>query len=280
MTKNIKYNLHTHSKFCDGSGNIEDFIKTSINNNIDVLGFSSHAPLPFDNSFSIKEEKITQYIDEIQLLKNNYSHKIEILTGLECDYIHGLSQSFSFFKQKYNLDYIIGGVHLVGKNIAKNLWFIDGPKREIYDNGLKKFYNNNAQKAVTEYYTQMLEMLQEEEMDILAHLDKIKMHNQDRFFSTHEKWYNGLVMEVLELVKQKDIIAEINYRGIYKKRYNDFYPSLNILKKMKEMNIRICISSDAHHHSELDVLHQDALHFAQSAGYKETWCLERSIPIL
>lgn len=277
--KFLTYNLHTHSKYCDGNQDIIKHCEFSINNGLNVLGFSSHAPLKFNNSFSIPLSKMNEYVLDINNAKEKYCHQIEILKGLECDYIPGLNEPFSKVKEAYNLDYIIGGIHLIGKNDPTDLWFIDGPKRETYDDGLLKFFGNDIKNAIKAYFLQMNEMIETERFDILAHIDKIKMHNQSRFFTEDENWYQLLIEETLDLVKLKDLIVEINYRGIYKNRCSDFYPSLTILKKMHDKKIRICISSDSHQPSEIGLLHSEALEFAKTAGYKETYCLDKAIEI-
>ncbi len=275
----MKYNLHSHSEFCDGIAPISHHCEFAVNSNLTILGFSSHAPLKFDTIFSIKESQMEHYISDINNCKSNFYKTLIIKTGLECDYIKGLSYSFSELKTKYNLDFVIGGIHLVGQHDSDMLWFIDGPDVSFFDDGLKKLYQNDIKKAVASYFHQMNEMIETEDFDILAHFDKIKMHNQSRFFKEDEVWYQNLIDETLELIKAKDIITEINYRGIYKKRCLDFYPSDNILKKMKAKNIRICISSDSHQPGEIGLLDKEAYEFVKNAGYKETYCLDKCIPI-
>ncbi|MDD2412206.1 MAG: histidinol-phosphatase [Bacteroidales bacterium] len=275
----MKYNLHTHSEFCDGIAPLSHHCEFAISQNLKVLGFSSHAPLRFNNNFSIKESQIDKYISETDLCQEKFNKELVLKKGLECDYIKGLSYSFSEFKTKYNLDYIIGGIHLVGENDPKKLWFIDGPQKAIFDDGLEKLYQNDIKRAVTSYFHQMNEMIENEEFDILAHIDKIKMHNQSRFFRENEIWYQNLIDETLELVQSKDLITEVNYRGIYKKRCMDFYPSKQILQKMKAKNIRICISSDSHQPSEIGLLDKEAIDFVKSVGYKETYCLDQCVPL-
>ena len=275
----MNYNLHTHSEFCDGIAPISHHCHFAVNSDLTILGFSSHAPLKFENIFSIKESQMENYISDLNTCISDFSNKLTIKKGLECDYIEGLSYSFAELKKMHHLDFIIGGIHLVGKNNPEQLWFIDGPEVSFFDNGLKNFYQNDIKKAVAAYFHQMNEMIEKEEFDILAHLDKIKMHNQSRFFNEAEDWYQNLIDETLELVKAKDIITEINYRGIYKKRCLDFYPSENILKKMKVKNIRICISSDSHQPGEIGLLDKEAYAFVKNAGYKETYCLDKCIPI-
>lgn len=246
------FNLHTHSIYSDGKSTPREHVEEAIRQGLEKLGFSEHSPLPFDNNFSVKAEKMPEYIEEIAQLKDEFKDKIEILCGLEADYIPGVSETFAVTKEKYHLDYLIGGVHLVGHSAnPKELWFIDGPKWEIYDEGLMKFFGGNIQKAVKCFYDQTNQMIEHEEFDIIAHFDKIKMHNRDRYFHEDEPWYRKLALETLDLIHQKGLIMEINTRGIYKKRYNGFYPSPWLLEEGFKMGIPVIISSDAHHFSEL-----------------------------
>ena len=72
--------------------------------------------------------------------------------------------------------------------------------------------------------------------------------------------------------KEKSLIVEVNTRGIYKKRSTDFYPSTWILPIMREMNVPVVISSDAHLPSELTLCFKEAEEALKAVGYKETMC--------
>ena len=254
----MKCNYHTHSTYCDGKEPMALFVKKAAELHFDHLGFSSHAPIDFRNDFAIKESHIPTYTQEIEDLKLQFS-LVQLFKALECDFIPGISKPFSYFKDKYALDYIIGGVHLVGNNLMEELWFIDGSKREIYDSGLEKFFKRDIKKAVTAFWEQTFEMIEVEEFDIIAHLDKIKMHNQNRFFSEDESWYRNLVFHALSLIKKNNIIVEINSRGLYKGRCNSFYPSSFVIEKASQMGIPFLISSDAHLSSELLLYYEEAV---------------------
>ena len=39
-------NYHSHSLYCDGRANMEDFIRFALSEGFTSYGFSSHAPLP------------------------------------------------------------------------------------------------------------------------------------------------------------------------------------------------------------------------------------------
>ncbi len=253
----MKSNYHTHTTYCDGKEDMIRFVQKGIDLNFDHLGFSSHAPLKKENNFSIKEEKIPQYIEEINSLQKQFP-QIKLWKGLECDFIPYESKPFLFFKESHQLDLIIGGVHLVSTGHDQPLWFIDGSKQQIYDDGLKNYFHNDIRKAVTAFWEQTFEMIETQKFDIIAHLDKIKMHNQDRFFTEQEPWYLDLVEKAIQLIYNKDIIVEINSRGLYKKRCKDFYPSDFILNLISKKGIPMVISSDAHKSEELDLFYIEA----------------------
>jgi histidinol-phosphatase (PHP family) len=240
------FNHHTHSTFCDGSKPPLDYVKTALEQDFSVLGFSSHAPLPFENSFALRDEKVDEYCQAIRSLSYEYAGQLEIHLSMEIDFIPGLLEDFGYWKKRANLDYVIGGVHLLVPAGTEELWFIDGPRRETYDEGLKNIFGGDARKAVRTYFNQMNQMVESQAPDIIAHIDKIKMHNQERFFSVNDKWYLDMLFETLALVKQKGCIVEVNTRGIYKGRSNELFPNLTALKRIKELGIPVTLSSDAH----------------------------------
>ncbi|MCL2167671.1 MAG: histidinol-phosphatase [Lentimicrobiaceae bacterium] len=261
----MKCNYHTHSHFCDGKENMLFFVEKAVELKFDHLGFSSHAPISKQYDFTLTEEKFPEYLQEIELYKKKYP-QLKIFKGLECDYISGITKNFSYYKNKYILDYIIGGVHLVKVPNSDDIWFIDGPKRETYDFGVEHFFNNNPKKAVTCFWEQTFEMIETQQFDIIAHLDKIKMHNQDRFFKEDEDWYIKLVDHAIELIIKKQIIVEINSRGIYRQRCKNFYPSDYILEKLAKAKTSMVISSDAHRAEELPLFYEEAKTKLQSFG--------------
>ena len=267
------FNLHTHSNFSDGKASAEEVVTEAIKQGLKVLGFSDHSPVPFENNFAIKSDEIGNYISTIKSLKEKYKNEIDIICSMEMDFIPGIVKDFKKTKIELGLDYLIGSVHLVGNDTEK-LWFIDGSKVETYDEGLNNYFNGDIKKGVKAFFYQYNEMIETEEFDIVGHFDKIKMHNRDRYFHEEDKWYRDLLMETLTLIKEKSLIVEVNTRGIYKKRSSDFYPSTWVFPIMKEMNIPVVISSDAHKPEELTLCFDEAEKALKAAGYKETMCFQ------
>ena len=263
-----RYNYHTHSRFSDGSSEPAEYIEEAIRQGFTSLGFSEHSVLPFENTFALQAGTEHAYVKEIKRLQGLYAGRLNILLALEADYIPGLSYGFSALKSNLGLDYIIGSVHLVKNSHNDVLWFIDGPKRETYDHGLNELFGGHIRKGVTAYWQQINRMIQEEEFDIIGHMDKIKMHNQGRWFNEEEPWYLDLVNETIALIAEKDLIVEVNTRGIYKGRSETLFPGEYILGGLKERGVRITLSSDAHQPHELSLWFEEAITTIKSCGFK------------
>ncbi len=263
-----KANYHTHSLYCDGKSTLEEHVREAEKSELLQLGFSSHSSVPFENNFAISEERIPEYVGEIDRLQQITN--ITLLKSLECEFVPGISKDFEVWRTTYNLDYVIGGVHLVRPPHGESLWFIDGSKQELYDNGLRDLFGNDIKAAVTAFWEQTFEMLETQQLDIIAHFDKIKMHNRNRFFKEDEKWYKVLADKAIQLIKQHNVIIEINTRGLYKKRCDHFYPSTELLMKARKADIPVIVSTDAHKAEELTMFVPEALAELQRCGYDHT----------
>jgi len=263
------HNFHTHTRYCDGIAEPEAYIKAALEAGLSSLGFSGHAPVPFDNGFSIRgQESLRAYCREIEMLREKYRGRINIFLSLEADYIPGITRDFSDFSEDYGLDYMIGSVHLV-KNSDGDLWFIDGPERAPWIAGLEKLFGGKAREGVGNYFRQINEMIETQKPDVIGHLDKIKMHNRGEYFSEDEAWYLGMVRECLHLALEKHCIVEVNTRGLYKKRCDDLFPGTRILREMAGMKIPVCISTDAHRPEEVGLMLGTGTEALLAAGYRE-----------
>ncbi len=262
------YNYHTHTFFCDGSDEPVKYVQEALNNGFKALGFSGHAPVPFENSFAIKEDRLDDYLTAVKSLKEQFSDRIELLLSLEIDFIPVITKRFSTFVSECDLDYSIGSVHLVKPSHSDELWFIDGSEQKTYDKGVNELFAGDIKRAVKAYFLQINQMIETENPDIIGHFDKIKMHNAGRWFNESDKWYTDLVKETITLMAEKDSIVEVNTRGVYKGRCNSFFPGLPELRFLREKRVRLITSSDAHKPDELTLGLDDANAMVISLGYK------------
>lgn len=257
-------NFHTHCDYCDGKGPMQDYIDHAKQLGMMSIGFSSHAPVPFETKWCMKEDRLDDYIKDIENIKRAESG-IEVYAGLEADFIPGTT-SPDVFRNK--VDYTIGSIHFVDKLPDGQYWEIDG-SHTFFLEGLKKIFNNNIQAAVTRYFELTREMILTACPTVIGHLDKIKIQNVDgKFFSESESWYQKEIQKTVDLIGSSGAIVEVNTRGIYQKKSDTSYPSPWILTYLKKQNIPITISSDAHHPKDLVSQFSETANILHNIGFK------------
>lgn len=264
----IHSNFHTHSHYSDGKAEMDAYCQKAIELGFHSLGFSDHAPVQFDNSFSINPDRLNAYFAEIERLKTQYKDQLKIYMSLEADYIPGYTWGFDEFRSQAALDYIIGSIHLVHNEKNGKIWFIDGGNQDVWDRGLKDIFNGDIRNGVRSFFEQNMEMIETQKPEVLGHMDKIKMHNKQRLFSSKDKWYQGLVDACLLTAKKNNVVIEVNSRGLYKGRCQELFPSPYIALKAQKMGIPIMLNSDAHSPEELNGAYTEAIKSLKDTGIK------------
>jgi len=237
-------NYHGHCKYCDGQGNPEAYIRKAIELGMPKLGISSHAPVPFYTGWNMNQEDLPRYLQELIDLQKNYAQDIELLRSLEVDYIPDRMGPAHENIVNADLDYIVGSVHFVGTFPDGNYWSIDD-STDDFARGINEIFSGDISKTVTRYFDLQMEMLQDQPPHILGHMDKIRMHNRNRFFFDETAdWYVDLVRKTLKRAAEKGTVVEINTK--YYKQAGLTFPSADHFQWMAENQIPVTLSSDAH----------------------------------
>jgi histidinol-phosphatase (PHP family) len=260
-------NYHTHSHYCDGKAEPEAYLVKAIEKGFPACGYSSHAPVPFDTKWNMKQERLPTYLEEISRLREKYRGRIQVYTGLEVDYIGGLWGFHHPFFNNLKLDYTIGSVHFMDALSEGIPWTIDGSSEEFF-RGFESAFHQDVRKLVTRYYELVREMVLKDSPTIIGHLDKIKMHNRHRIFLNEEEgWYRDCVEDTLDLIAAKGSIVEVNTRGTYRYDQPDLYPGKWILERIYRKKIPVMINADAHLPEEIDSGHVFAAGILQDIGF-------------
>lgn len=270
-------NYHTHSHYCDGKVPMRQMVEAAVEKGIRILGFSGHSPLPYENSFSIRD--YAGYCHEVRSLREEFADRIELHLGLEIDYVPGLCEDFRPLVEQGGLEYTIGSVHLIPQpesveyirthpaEAGDYLWMIDGARYERYDDGLNRLFGGDIRRGVRAFFDQTNRMIDSQRPTIVGHFDKIVMNNKDRYFHYDEKWFLDLVHETVQLIHETGCICEVNTRGIYKGRHPDYYPARQTLRHMNTLGIPVIVSTDAHHPDDL-LRTEGAYEFLQEINYR------------
>jgi histidinol-phosphatase (PHP family) len=266
MVQNSNY--HCHSLYSDGKDKPVNYIKKAIKLGIETMGFSEHAPLPFETFWNMKANKIEAYITEIKDFKNQFKDIIDIYCGLEIDYFPTYQKEILAASKTDLLDYTIGSLHFLGFKANGEPWNTDSTAEE-FEVGAREVFGNNGKRLVESYYTETIAMIETMKPTIIGHFDKIKMFNErSRYFDENSDYYKNAVIEAMKKAKNHNTIIEFNTRGLYKHPSHLPYPSHWILEKMHEMKIPVTINSDCHHPDEIINKFTEARQMLKIAGFK------------
>ena len=238
--------VHTHTTYCDGNNTVEEMILAAINKGMKTIGISTHGPLPFEVKWSVANDKIQSYIDEIRYLKEKYKDKIEVLLGMELDYF--IDTEFEHIDKSVleQLDYTIGSIHYLGRFDSGKPWNVDGHYENLLE-GINASYGGDIKKAVIDYYHHLSKMVEKYKPTVVGHMDLIKKNNKDNsLFNETDSWYKDAVCGFLDAVKNTDSVIEVNTGAIARGYMTEQYPSKWILEEIRFREIPVTINSDAH----------------------------------
>ena len=266
-------NYHIHSIYCDGQDDPEAIVIEAIHRGFKAIGFSSHCPMPVENGYSMKYDKLAQYCQEIRILKSKYSKLIQIYLGLEVDFIENVISPASPIVLFQQLDFTIGTVHF--------LWGKDGNKvyplntnTDTFLKAVKEGFHSNPASLIRAYFGSIRRMVESSRPTIVGHFDLIKIHNNGYVvFDPDTEFYQSEVENTLKVIKANNTILEVNTRGFYKGASTEFSPSEKILKKALELNIPITVNTDAHSKDEIDSAMTNAYDYLRDIGFTSAYAL-------
>lgn len=281
-----KTNYHTHSTFCDGKSALEDIVKVAIEQKMKILGFSSHAMYPFATNWHMQIADYAEYFREIHSLQKKYTGKLEILAGLEVDFIPPLLCCNKELYHEYAPDYIIGSIHYISNpdhgcvNLPDphmpSFFSIDGSIKELRK-GIQIFFNGNNKKAIQTYFALQRSMVTSCNFDIIGHADVIRKRNVcGEFFNEEDIWYKNELKETAKAFAKSTKIVEINTGGMSRAGVKTPYPSPYFLELLVKEGARLMLNSDSHVKDSLLDNFDVGIAVAKQAGARELWYLSEN----
>lgn len=263
--------VHTHSRYCDGHGQIEEYAQAAHDAGLAAFGASGHAPLPFDCEYAIPLSALDAYRTHVREVAAGFEHRVPVLLGLELDYLPGLD---AFYEREFlgrGFDYFIASVHYVGEGDAEP-WTYD-ESEESFRRQVELRYDGDARPVVEDYYQRVCRMAEEVASwpvpIIVGHLDRIVLWNRDdRYFATDSTWYSSLVEEALSSIQRAGLIVELNTSG-WAKPVAQPNPNAAIIQHCVRRGIPLIVSADAHYPDRVAFRFREALDLLASAGARE-----------
>ena len=194
------------------------------------IGFSDHNPLPRGLAANVRmrEDELDYYVSRVLDLQFQYRGKIDVLLGLEMDYLEGLEAYLETQLTKYPWDYVIGSIHYLDPECRVGSWprAFDGATADLY----------------ARYFDLMRKLARSGLCDIIAHFDVPKRAGH------RTEQANDDLPAILEEIKRADVCVEINTAGY---RHPELpapepYPGLAIVEQLLALGVPLTVNSDAH----------------------------------
>ena len=247
------YHIHTH--LCGhATGEPSQYLEKAYQLGFKSIGIADHGPLPIvPEGGRMEVDEVSEYNNIIENLRNN-EYGIDVLYGMEVDWIPEQMNKTYDFLDNIEYDYLIGSLHYVDMipfDHSDHIHTWNTPEKIEY--------------VWDRYPDIMFDMINSENFDIIGHIDIPKKF---LFFpETIEPFYKKME-KALKCAGENGTIMELNTGGL-RKKVNEIYPNRRILEMAKKHNVRITFNSDAHTPEDVGANFSEAAQLAKSAGYTE-----------
>ncbi len=225
QSKILTENYHTHTERCKHArGTERAFIESAIRHGFKVLGFSDHAPQPYDSGFvspiRMDMSELDGYVDTLRELREEYADRIDIRIGLEAEYFPSRFDRLMREVRSREIDYLILGQHYV-------------PDEEY------GFYAGSLtydEEYLAGYVDLVIEALKTGEFMYLAHPDLIHFAGPEEIFLSHME-------RLCAYARENDVLLEVNGLGFLTDRW---YPAESFFRYAALNGCRFIYGCDAH----------------------------------
>jgi histidinol-phosphatase (PHP family) len=187
--------FHSHSgEFCrHAKGNLEEVVLEAVAQGFRTFGLTEHMPRFRTEDLYPEESDLTpadlerifaDYVKEARRLQREFEGKIELLVGMETEYINAESLVKSLaIKEEYKLDYLVGSIHHV-REIPIDF---DEPTlvraEQLCASEAGDCPHGGTEEVFRVYFDAQYEMLKALKPEVVAHFDLIRLFRPEHAIS-------------------------------------------------------------------------------------------------
>ncbi len=270
----MKTNYHMHTTWCDGRNTPEEMVMAALDKGFDAIGFSSHALMPISDPWTLRPDTAGAYVAEIRSLAAKHGSRIQVLCGVEADFIPGETRPDRSAYDPLDLDYIIGSIHYV---VADGVRVPVDHTPELLAEGIASRFDGDTKAFIHAYFASQREMATTCDFDIIGHPDLVRKFNGIlHYFDETAGWYQDELRLTADAFAASGKIVEVNTGGISRNWMEDAYPSPFFRKLLRERGVRFILSSDAHAANAIDCAFD---RFGTAEDYVDSPCLTAPLHI-
>jgi len=245
----VYFDSHMHTPLCKHAyGQPIAYAETGVRRGLKGIIMTCHSPMPnnFSRSVRMDPEEFPNYVDLVDMSRQEMEGRIEVKLGLESDWFPGMEDWLTKLHQSAEFHYILGSVHPFLPEYKDLFWKGDVVEFQ------KGYFGHLADAAETGLF------------DSLAHPDIVKvMTAQDWHFERVEK----AVDVALGRIAATGIAMELNTSGLHK-NYPEMNPGPGMLAMMKGHDIPVVVGSDSHRPQRVGEDFEVAFNMLKEAGYE------------
>ncbi len=249
----MKFDFHTHHDRCGHAvGGVREYIVAAKEKGLDLIGISDHTP-----AFALEEDQpwpggamatsqFPGYVEEVLGLKQEISGEIEVLLGIEADFLPESLEIYRKIIASYPFDYVIGSVHSFG-----GISIYDGTYWDSLDEKAKMAVKNS-------YYAHVAHSANSGLYDILGHVNAL-----NRYYPGYTEVQTEVLDFTLKTIAASDVAVEINSSD------DHWVPDAAFLERALYYDVKVTFGSDAHASNEVGRHFDEVRRLLREIGYKE-----------
>lgn len=261
--------FHTHTARCGhAAGRDDEYVAAAVGRGLTAIAVTDHVPfywLPperYDPTLAMAADELPRYVDAVLALRERYAGQVEVLLGLEADFIAGHEEALARLLERHPFDVVLGSVHWLGE------WLVDAPSSLArYRQG-----QDEVERIWDEYTTQLIAAARSGLFDVLSHLDLPK-----KFGFRSQAPFAGRLAEVVEAVAAGGCAVELSSAG-RRKPVGEDYPADGVVAALAAAGVRFVLSSDAHAPDEVGFAFAELVESARAHGIAATAVFRRRRP--
>ena len=247
MSEASLYESHCHTPLCRHAvGEPEEYAAVAVARGLAGITITCHGPTPYEWSHCMRRDEWPTYLAICSRTREAYADRLDVRTGIECDFLPDLEHYWKEFLPKYPLSHVLGSVH---------------PQMDVFR---QRYWKGDTLDFQKTYFDLLARAAETRLFDTLAHPDLVKN-------CAPRDWDIDRAMPFIERALDRIAAAgtamELNTSGLLKS-IPQMNPAPEMLTAMAARGIPVVLGADAHVPERVAAEYKTALDLVESCGFR------------